>query len=189
MHPTPQLCDCEVALLLPEIASQYPPAPRFAGYCRQFRFDPKCQTRRLQEPTSNAFALPSSMKTTIWQEQRKPIKAKRFSSSIVLTADPPKEWPKVATEIQAAYSAPNQLIPVRAPCASCSYPPSPTIRSRPRSLMPCHRFYLRPSRYMYTILHHWYRKHDNKIVKKPVANPRLPGITLAGSRDQSISPS
>ena len=100
-----------------------------------------------------------------------------------------RQWPKVATEIQAAYSAPNQLIPVRAPCASCSYPPSPTIRSRPRSLMPCHRFYLRPSRYMYTILHHWYRKHANKIVKKPVANPRLPGITLAGSRDQSISPS
>ena len=143
----------------------------------------------MQEPTSNAFALPSSMKTTIWQEQRKPIKAKRFSSSIVLTADPPKEWPKVATEIQAAYSAHNQLIPVRAPCASCSYPPSPTIRSRPRSLMPCHRFYLRPSRYMYTILHHWYRKHANKIVRKPIANPRLPGITLAGSRDQSISPS
>ena len=30
------------------------------------------------------------MKTTIWQEQRKLIKAKKYSSSIVLTADPRK---------------------------------------------------------------------------------------------------
>ena len=31
--------------------------------------------------------------------------------------------------------------------------------------MPCHRLELKPSRYMHTFLHHWYRKHANKIVK------------------------
>ena len=43
---------------------------------------------------------------------------------------------------------------------------------------------------MYTLLHHWYRKHAKRGVKNQSQNRRLPGnITFSGSRDQSIHPS
>ena len=37
--------------------------------------------------------------------------------------------------------------------------------------MACHRLYLKPSRYVYTLLHHWYREHANKVVKNQSQTP------------------
>ena len=123
------------------------------------------------------------------KKHRKPIKAKRASSSIVQLQTLRKTVAEGGNRNTGSVLNTQPTYTCTGPVCQLLIPPSRTIGSRPRSVMACHRSYFKPSRCMYTLLRHWCRKHATKVVKKTVANPRLPGTTLAGTRHQSISPS
>ena len=95
------------------------------------------------------------MKNTTWQEQQNSIKAK-IVSSFNVKLQTISQWKKVATETLVAFKTAFVKGLTQA------------LRKRREN--------------MYTLLHHWYRKHPN-MVENQSQNPRLPGTTFAGSRD------